>query len=189
MKPFLTVLLLAYSTIANAQNEPSNYRSGILIGTSVGISSLNLKFPAQSLTNNGPALNWKVGYSLNPKFAIVLNGSVSIYNYNSIGRPRKRDFGGVFPSVQYWISERFWFLGGVGLGTDAPVFYDIKPENKDELKYHTGFGLISSVGYEIYGTKNFTIDIQAKIGYSSVNLPEGKTNGFSTGLLLGINFY
>ena len=82
-----------------------------------------------------------------------------------------------------------WILGGVGLGTDAPVFYDLKPENTIETKYHSGIGAMSSVGYEIFRRKNFTLDLQARINYSSVNLPIGKTNGFTTALLIGFNFY
>ena len=33
------------------------------------------------------------------------------------------------------------------------------------------------------------MDLQARINYSNVNLPIGKTIGLATALLLGINFY
>jgi hypothetical protein len=104
-------------------------------------------------------------------------------------RKKLRDFGGIFPSAQYFVTDKFWVLGGIGIGTDAPVFYDIKPENTVETEYYSGLGLISSVGYEVYRKKNFAIDFQARINYNNVNLPIGKTNGFTTALLLGINFY
>ena len=104
-------------------------------------------------------------------------------------RKRSRDFGGVFASAQYFLKDKFWVLGGIGIGTDAPVFYNIKPANTGETEYYSGLGLVSSVGYEVYRKKNFAIDLQARINYSNVNLPIGKTNGFTTALLLGINFY
>lgn len=134
-------------------------------------------------------LNWKIGYMLNPRLALLINGSVSIYDYELSGRSRKRDFGGVFPSVQYHFRDRWWVLGGIGLGTDAPVFYDLKPENEDEPKYYTGVGGLSAIGFEIYGRNNFAIDLQARFNYSNVNLPIGTTHGYNFALLLGINFY
>lgn len=95
----------------------------------------------------------------------------------------------MFPSVQYHLTDKFWVLAGLGIGTDAPVFYDLKPEHEEELQYYTGFGCLTSIGYEIFKRNNFVIDIQARFNYSSVNLPIGKTNGFNSGILLGINFY
>ena len=80
-------------------------------------------------------------------------------------------------------------MGGIGIGTDAAVFYDLKPENTIETKYYSGIGAISSVGYEIFRKKNFALDLQARINYGSVNLPIGKLNGFTTALLVGINLY
>jgi len=189
MKSIITISLGLISLTSYAQDKTQINRKGFAFGTSVGISDTNMSFPTKTQTNKDLAINWKIGYMLNPQWALLLNGAVSIYEYNLIGRPRKRDFGGIFPSVQYWGTERFSILGGVGLGTDAPVFYDLKPENEDETKYYSGLGFISSFNYEVYQKKNFTIDIQARLNYSSVNLPEGKINGFNTGLLLGINFY
>ncbi len=59
-------------------------------------------------------------------------------------RKRLRDFGGIFASTQYFVLDKLWILGGIGIGTDAPVFYDLKPENEIETKYYSGVGAISS---------------------------------------------
>jgi len=174
---------------AFGQTKQEIQRKGLVFGTSLGIANSNLNFPSKNQNNTNLAINWKVGYMLNPKLALLINGAVSIYEYDLTDRKRLRDFGGVFASAQYFITDKFWALVGVGIGTDAPVFYDIKPENTVETKYYSGIGAISSIGYEIYRKKNFALDIQARINYSSVNLPIGKTNGFTTALLLGINFY
>lgn len=175
------------STSVSAQNEIQ--RKGLLFGFSSGIANSNLSFPAQNQNSTNLALNWKVGYLLNPKLALLLNGAVSIYKYELSDRRRLRDFGGVFASAQYFIADRFWLLGGAGIGTDAPVFYDINPENEVETNYHLGMGVVSSAGYEIYRTKHFAFDVQARVNYSRVNLPVGRTNGITTALLLGITFY
>lgn len=154
-----------------------------------GISFSHLEFPHTNQQNTDLALNWKIGYMINPKLAVLLNGSVSVYQYDLSDRPRKRDFGGVFPSLQYHISEKIWVLGGVGLGTDAPVFYDLQPENEIETNYYLGVGCIASAGYEIVKRKNFVVDLQARLNYSQVHLPIGTLKGFNSALVLGINLY
>lgn len=187
----LTILLfsciLGLSAFGQSKNE--NQRKGLVFGFSTGIANSNLNFPTKNQNNTNLALNWKIGYMLNPKLAVLLNGAVSIYEYDLSDRKRLRDFGGVFASTQYFVSDKLWILGGIGIGTDAPVFYDLKPENEIETKYYSGIGAVSSIGYEIYRKKNFALDLQARINYSSVSLPIGKTNGFTTAILLGINFY
>lgn len=186
----IAVLLFSLSiSLIQAQSKNEMIRKGLVFGFSTGIANSNLTFPSKEQNNTNLALNWKVGYMLNPKLALLINGAVSVYEYDITNRKRLRDFGGVFASAQYFATDNIWVLGGIGIGTDAPVFYDLKPENAVETKYYSGLGLVSSVGYEIYRKKNFALDLQARINYSSVNLPIGKTNGFTTALLLGINFY
>lgn len=190
MKSIAVLLFsLAISLTAKAQSKNEIQRKGLVFGFSTGIANSNLNFPTKNQNNTNLAINWKAGYMLNPKFALLLNGVVSIYEYDLTDRKRLRDFGGVFASAQYFVTDKFWVLGGIGIGTDAPVFYDVKPANTVETEYYSGLGLVSSVGYDVYRKKNFAIDLQARINYSNVNLPIGKTNGCTTALLLGINFY
>ena len=179
--------MLNYATYA--QNKEEINREGFMFGFSTGIANSRLNFPSKNQNNTNLALNWKVGYMLNPKLAVLINGAVSVYEYDLSDRKRLRDFGGVFASAQYFTTDKFWVLGGIGIGTDAPVFYDLKPKNTVETKYYSGIGVVSSVGYEIYRKKNFALDLQARVNYSNVNLPIGKTNGITTALLVGINFY
>jgi len=172
-----------------AQDKREVLSKGIVFGFSSGIANSNLNFPSKNQNNTNLALNWKIGYKLNSKLALLINGAVSIYEYDLSDRKRLRDFGGVFASTQYFVSDKLWILGGVGIGTDAPVFYDLVPENEIETEYYTGFGVVSSVGYEIYRKKRFALDLQARINYTSVNLPIGKTDGLTTALLIGFNFF
>jgi len=188
-RTLITSILFLTSFLVFAQQSITPTRKGIAFGIALGVANSQLTFPTTKQQNTDLAINWKVGYMINPNLAVLLDGAVSIYEYNLSGRPRKRDFGGLFPSVQYHLTDKFWVLAGLGIGTDAPVFYDLKPEHEEELQYYTGFGCLTSIGYEIFKRNNFVIDIQARFNYSSVNLPIGKTNGFNSGILLGINFY
>jgi outer membrane protein W len=190
-KTIITVLLSSLSVLSYAQNEQMVTRKGFVFGTSIGVSNSIQSFPNKSQNDIGFGLGVKLGYMINPNITILLTTNVSGYEYSGIGRTRKRDFGILAPSVQYWFKERFWVLGGIGLGVDAPVFFDIKnPEtNKEETEYHSGLGIVGAIGYDIYQGKKFTIDLKARITYRNVNITEGKTSGVSPSLLIGINFY
>ncbi len=189
MKVILIPLLTLTFLITRSQTENKTTRKGLIGGISAGTSHSLIFFSNKNQNTIDLGLNWKIGYMLKPDLAVLLNGCISIYKYDLTGRNRKRDFGGIFPSIQYFSSDKFWLLAGIGIGADAPVFYDVKPETKEETNYYSGFGFISSAGYEVYRKKNYAIDLQLRLNYSSVSLPIGKTNGFTTALLLGITFY
>jgi hypothetical protein len=190
MKAITTAILsMAFGLTGASQSENTIHRKGILFGFSAGVANSTLSFPSTTQNHTNLALNWKLGYMVRPKIGVLLNGAVSIYEYNLSDRKRLRDFGGVFLSTQYFLNDKVWVLGGIGIGTDAPVFYDVQPEQKIETEYYKGFGLISSIGYEIWKKKNFAIDLQGRLNYSSVDLPIGKNNGFTASILLGITIY
>jgi Outer membrane protein beta-barrel domain len=190
MKLRIAIILFSMATtFCSAQNSSETNRKGFLFSFGGGVSAIRMNFPAKSENQMGVGLNWKIGYSINPRLAIALNGAINIYDYAGSGRPRKRDFGGLMPSLQYWVSEKIWLQGGIGIGTDAPVFYDIKTKNEEETKYYTGFGAVTAVGYEFYRAKKFVLDVQGRVNFSQVNLPIGKTNGQNFAVCLGINFY
>ena len=190
-KTAIAILLSSLAMFGYAQNEQTVIRKGFAFGTSIGISNTVQSFPNKSQNDIDFGLDLKLGYMINPNLAILLTSNVSGYEYSGIGRTRKRDFGVLAPAVQYWFKERFWISGGVGLGLDAPVFFDIKdPEiNKEETEYHSGIGIVGAIGYEIYQGKKFMIDLKARMTYRNVNITEGKTTGISSALLIGINLY
>lgn len=184
-----TVLSFQYS---QAQEASSFQRKGFVIGTSLGFANTNLKFPAKSENFSNLGLDFKIGYMINPRLALLLTSNVSIYDYSGFGRNRKRDFGVLAPSVQYWLNKKLWLLGGIGIGGDNPVFWDIKSPDEDplETKYFSGFGFVSSIGYELFRlNNNLVVDIKARVMYRNVKLQEGDTTGLSYGILMGINFY
>lgn len=175
-----------------AQENTETQRKGFVFGTSVGVANTSLQFPGKSESFSDLAIDLKAGYMINPNLALLLSSNVSIYDYSGFGRDRKRDFGVIAPSLQYWLNNKVWVLGGIGIGGDNPVFWDIKNPDSDSLetKYYSGLGFVAAVGYEVYQSKNnFTIDIKARTMYRNVDLQEGNTTGFSYGLLVGINFY
>lgn len=191
----ITAVLLSFVFIKNtfAQKDKAVQRKGLVLGTSYGAGYSILNFQDKNQSELGFALDVKLGYMIKPDLALLLTTNVSVYDYLGFGRDRKRDFGILAPSVQYWVNDKFWVLGGVGMGGDNPVFWDIDFENVDsdplETKYYYGLGFVTALGYEIYQRKNMAIDLKTKLSYRNVEMQEGKTNGISFALLVGINFY
>lgn len=191
MKYLISAFLLFQITSAYTQSKQDVYRKGIVFGTAIGVSHSIHTFPNNKQNNTDLGLDFKVGYMIRPNIALLLSSNVSSYEYSGVGRDRKRDFGIVAPTVQYWLNNKFWVLGGVGLGVDAPIFWDIKnvDVNKEETQYYTGLGVVTALGFDIYRRKNFTIDIKTRLTYRNVKLQEGRASGFSPAVLIGINFY
>jgi hypothetical protein len=194
MKSFLSSVLLfclLFSQQVFSQYTKDTNRKGLVFGLSTGLGYSILKFPEKNQNDIGIGLDIKFGYMIQSNLAILLTSNVTVYDYSGYGRDRKRDFGILAPSVQYWVGDKFWVLGGIGIGGDSPVFWDIKNPDSDalETKYYSGLGVITSVGYEIYQKKNFAIDLKTKIIYRNVKIQEDKSNGVSFALLLGLNLY
>lgn len=193
LKPIITVVCFTILTQGiDAQIKSNFQRNGFVFGTSIGVANSNIKFPDRLENQTDLGIDLKVGYMLNSRLAILLMSNVSIYDYSGLGRDRKRDFGVLSPSMQYWFKDRFWLLGGIGVGGDNPVFWDI--ENPDteplETKYFSGIGIVASAGYELFrSNKSFAVDLKGRVMYRNVNLQEGDTTGISYGILIGINFY
>lgn len=190
-KILLTIILITLSILGFSQTVDKPVKKGFVFGTSLGVSHTIQSLPNKSQRNTDFGLDLKAGYMLNPNLALLLTSNVSGYDYAGIGRPRKRDFGVVAPTVQYWFRDKLWVMGGAGLGVDAPVFFDLEDpdNNKEETVYHTGFGAVAAIGYEFYQGKKFTLDLKARTTYRNVNIVEGNTSGISPSILLGFNFY
>lgn len=193
LKTIVTVICIFLVVhFLQGQEIQSVRKKGFVFGTSLGLANTHLKFPDKSERYTNLGLDLKIGYMLNPNLGLLLTSNVSIYNYSGFGRNRKRDFGVLAPGIQYHLNKRLWFLGGVGIGGDNPVFWDIKDPDLDplETKYFSGLGFVTSFGYEVFRLgSNFVVDIKARVMYRNVNLLEGTTSGFSYGILIGVNFY
>lgn len=191
---YITTVILAFLIIQTiiGQENSSFEKKGFVIGTSFGVSKTTLKFPEQSENHTDLGIDLKIGYMIKSNLAVLLISNISIYDYSGFGRDRKRDFGVLAPSIQYWLRSKTWIQGGIGIGGDNPVFWDIKNPDKNplETKYYSGLGAMTAIGYELYQSKKtFTVDIKIRALYRKVELQEGRTTGFSYGVQIGVNMY
>jgi len=153
------------SSITYAQNtnlETTTQRDGFIFEFVVGGGIISIEDSAGIQTfdkSQGTFVfpDLKFGYMLNDKLAITLSMPGNIYEFQD----NDRNFGGFIPSVQYWVKDRWWIHGGIGLGIDSPALYDIKDNVNDDWNF--GCAVMASTGYEIYKKKNFALNVQSKL--------------------------
>lgn len=184
---FSTCFILCLTTAFSQQTDFQ--RKGFIFGVSVGTATTRLTtaaLPTQKQSSFSLP-NIKVGTMLTPRTALILYLPGSIYSYKESGRVRDRGFEGIIPSLQYWVKDRWWLLGGAGLTLDAPAFYDIKDET--ERKFYFGPSVVLGTGYEVWRKGRFALDIQSRVHYGTANVPQGKKEGLAFNFLLGFSWY
>lgn len=175
---FLRMACIAFalvSGITGAQNtntETTNQREGFMFEFTVGGGIISIEdsegiqtFDESQGTFVFPDI--KLGYMLNEKLAITVSMPGNIYKFQD----NDRNFGGLIPSVQYWVKDCWWIHGGIGLAIDSPALYDIKDNVNDDWNF--GVAVMASTGYEIYKKKNFALNVQSKLVLGNVSLDGG----------------
>ncbi len=182
-------ILMLLSVFLYGQEKTTITRSGFCFSLSAGISTVHLQYPTREISNQitGSFPNMKIGMMLNDKTALMLSLPGSVYSYSRSGRQRDRGFEGIVPTVQYWPTSRLWINAGLGLGMDAPAFYDIKDES--ERKFYFGGAALLSCGYEVWQGKRTAFDLQLRLHAGNSKQSEGIVTGISGELLFGFNLY
>jgi hypothetical protein len=165
---FALLSVTAYAQ--NTNSETTNQREGFMFEFTVGGGIISIEdsegiqtFDESQGTFVFPDI--KLGYMLNEKLAITVSMPGNIYKFQD----NDRNFGGFIPSVQYWVKERWWIHGGIGLAIDSPALYDIKDDVNDDWNF--GTAVMVSSGYEMYKKKNFALNVQSKLvlGHASLD--------------------
>ncbi len=160
------------SSITYAQNtnqESTTQRKGFIFEFTLGGGIISIEDSAGIQTfdeSQGTFVfpDVKFGYMVQENLAITLSAPGNIYEFQE----NDRHFGGVIPSVQYWVNDKWWIHGGFGLAIDAPALYAIKDRVNDDWNF--GHAVMISSGYEIYKKKNFALNVQSKLLMGRVNL-------------------
>ena len=187
MKTYFALFFLSFTTLLDAQIPQVNPdKHGFLFGVALGGGALHLMESGHSSTSFSASIpNLKLGYMLNPKCALqlILPGAT----YTSEGKDR--GFEGIVPAVQYWVKDKWWVMGGIGLTLDAPAFYTVKDPATAEFNF--GFPAFSAAtGYELFQKRRLIIDVQYRLFYGKVDLDNGDIKkGIANMILLGFNWY
>ncbi|MDP2541819.1 hypothetical protein CSC81_08945 [Tenacibaculum discolor] len=161
---FMALMLTSIVGFAQSNSiiEETSKREGFIFEFSLGGGIIGIEDSQgiQTFDKSQGAISFpelKFGYMLNDKLAVTLSMPGNIYEFQD----NDRHFGGFIPSVQYWVKDRWWIHGGIGLAIDSPALYDIKDNVNDDWNF--GCAVMASTGYEFYKKKNFALNVQSKI--------------------------
>jgi hypothetical protein len=189
-----TFSLLFWVMIASfALGQQGPERKGFVFGAAAGLTVGSLSGPGvEPGVQAMPSFpNIKLGYMVGPKTAVCVFLPGVVYRFaghDSLGtRARDRGFEGVVPGVQHWIGNRWWVMGGAGLGLEAPAFYDIQSEA--ERNFYVGVAALGGVGYEFWQKRRFAADVQVRAHAGRIPMGGGVRTGAVLGVLVGVNWY
>ncbi|APZ46682.1 hypothetical protein BW723_10460 [Polaribacter reichenbachii] len=180
------VLISFLSLEQNAQDIPNREKFIFEFGIGGGVISLENSEGTQTFDKSqGTSIfpDLKVGYMVKENLAITASLPGNIYSFEG----NDRHFGGILPGVQYWVSNKWWVNGSVGLAIDSPALYDVNDANDNwDFGKMVSFG----VGYEFYQKENFAINIQSKVLMGRVNLDNNQhRDAASFGVSVGFNWF
>lgn len=186
------ILILTSSIIANYTFAQASLgkkpieRKGFVAGIGFGSGALTLNTNDTINSIFSPSLpNIKIGYMINNRHALLALLSGAVYKYNG----KDRGFEAFQIAAQYWIKDKWWVLGGIGLTFDAPAFYTVK--DSKTVRFYTGLPAFTfATGYEIWHKGRFALDLQYRIFLGKSNLPNsGQREGVSNMFIVGFNWY
>ncbi|MFN8340033.1 MAG: hypothetical protein U0V64_00075 [Cyclobacteriaceae bacterium] len=184
MKHILLAGLLLTGQLAVAQNQSSRW----ILSAGVGLSQLQLAGDGISEKSTVLSIpNIQIGRKLTPRLALVVNLPGCVYRYAAVGRTRDRGFEGIIPGIRYAINDRWWALAGIGLGMDAPAFYDIK--TPEERNFHLGYAGLAGVGYEYWRTERKSAGVQLRWRHNWLKTAPTWTSGSALELLMTFTLY
>ncbi|GAB5555083.1 MAG: hypothetical protein Sapg2KO_46740 [Saprospiraceae bacterium] len=188
MKQVVVIMLTLWTFQLSAQFNPNIERKGFVFGVGlsggvISISESNQEVPFSEAQGGIGLPDLKFGWmAMNERLAFMVNIPGMIYEYEG----KDRSFDAIVPSIQYWVKDRWWINGGLGLAVDGPALYEkIKGED-----WNFGCAVIASTGYEIVQRKNFAMDLQTKLQMGRAFMDNDQyRDGVVFSLGLGFNWY
>ena len=182
----ITFIFLSFSAFGQTSDSPVE-RKGFVIGVGIGggvisFDNSNQEGSFEEAQGGGTFPNLKLGWMVNDRLAILATLPGMIYEFEE----KDRSFDAIIPSVQYWVKNRWWINGGIGLAIDGPALYE-KTEGED---WNFGCAVAASTGYELLQKKKFVLDLQTQLQLGRVFMENDQYRDgvvFSVGL--GFNWY
>jgi len=152
---------------------PGGYfdRTGRLaLGFSIGLGGM-------SSSNQGdigcPSCDWNpvageadfhVGGMLSPQFALLFELQLNAQTIDQVNQGEGTvtlSQGVAMIAGQYWVTPHLWIKGGIGAAHLSYDFNDAYQTQSEPID--NGAALMAGAGYEVYATREFAVDLQARI--------------------------
>lgn len=185
----IIVLTFCTLTVFGQYDDTAMERKGFLIGFGIGggvisISDRGQEVPFENAQGGISLPNLKLGWMLNDRLAILATLPGMIYD----DKGKDRSFEAIIPSIQYWVRDRWWINGGVGVAMDFPAFYEVRDFRDEEWNF--GCAVSVSTGYELVQRKRYALDLQTKLHLGRVFMGQDEhRDGVAFSVGLGFNWY
>jgi hypothetical protein len=146
----------------------------LVLGAGIGFGGIH----ASDCDNCGGGFAWEfhLGGMVNPRFGLM-------FDVSEVIRPVNDGFGDDLTNTiytvagQFWLVDRLWVKGGVGLG-HISFSGDLTGDD-------TAGAVMGGLGIEVLQSYWFAMDLQARVSYAGYS-GGGATNGMG---LIGFNWY
>ena len=187
MKTLLTVAVvtLAVGIASQAAAQTSGgavEREGFLFGVAIGGGSISCKDCDGS--SSGPTVDLHIGTMVGEKLAVVLDGSgIGVSEEDDYGDSLNETFTVETIALQYWVSDRVWVKGGIGVASMR-----LSCDGCDSIT-DNGLGMMGAVGVELYQKGKFAIDVQGRFLTAKHDLGGGEIRFNQVMGMVGFNWY
>lgn len=175
--PVLAAALLAlaiFAVPAMAGTHPQNHNAwSIGFGIGGGSAGLSLDDIDAGDRETGGMGNFRVGYPLNEKVSLALEGNAWSKSENDV----TVTFSATTVGAAFFPSEGLVLRGGIGFGSST-ASYDAGSVTVSSTE--SGLGLHGAVGYDFRVARTFALGPQVDFGYTTFD--GGSANWFGLGL-------
>ncbi|MFK8162192.1 MAG: hypothetical protein AB8H12_06975 [Lewinella sp.] len=190
MKTIFISLGLLFAVTAFGQDHGNSIeRHGFVIGFGIGGGVISIadsgdETPFDEAQAGISLPNLKFGWMVSNRLALLATFPGMIYEFEG----KDRSFDAFIPSVQYWMSDRWWIDAGVGLAMDFPAFYEVDDFRDEDWNF--GGAVSFSTGIELVQQKKYTLDLQTRLHMGRVYLDnDAHRDGVAFTVGIGFNWY
>jgi len=144
-------------------------RGGIYGGVGLGFGVIAASCEGCEDSYSGVGFNFDIGWRLNPRLGIFLDGYGLGVDPDSDGEVLLIQAIATF-GVQYWVSPPVWLKAGLGSAQQS-----ISGDEVETYETDTVAGLLLAAGYEVLSSPSFSVDLEARIGAGFYDENEGGT--------------
>jgi len=167
-----------YYAPAPAYYPPSSYRSGLVIGGSIGFGGLTAD--QCDICGGGLSLEGHIGGMLNPQLALMFDVWTVIHPISGSNDDMTSTL--YTGALQLWLTPILWLKGGAGLGNTTVG------NNLDGFAGATGFALMGGAGVELVQRGPFALDLQGRVGHTFIaDIDGGPVTQYA--FMIGFNWY
>lgn len=158
------------------ENPDAAVRSGWNFGVGVGGGEISCSGPGCDDVTEAGSLNLQVGKMLRPRLRAVADLWGMAHSEEDFTVNQTLLTAG----IQFWIINRLWLRGGVGIATAGFTYDGNLGSTEDER--HSTIGLAGGIGFEVLSRRTFALDVELRGGTGFYDDKRAHNGAFNIGL-------